>query len=264
MATSQNPHHPRRRPAVGDRPAPEAATPPGAGLTPDATYTPGHPNARGTLPMAKYLTDPAIEEEIQVLAAEAPLPTVDQAARIDLIRPTAGTARVLGMDPRADAVELHRRIGYLAGDVVIDARQKVGECLNFLANLRGGVPAARIIDLADRLDLDLNARVKSLSKGNRQKVGLVQAFMHQPELLILDEPTFGLNPLVQRTFLALVTEAQQRGQTVFMSSGTVALSDRTPRAPQILRRPRCQRLPPCCRDRTTQPRAAVSRRSRRR
>lgn len=137
---------------------------------------------------------------------------------LDLIRPTAGTARVLGMDPRTDAVALHRRIGYLAGDFVVDGRQKAGECLDFLGNLRGGVPAARIIELADRLDLDLDARVKSLSKGNRQKVGLIQAFMHQPELLILDEPTSGLDPLVQQTFLALVTEARQRGQTVFMSS----------------------------------------------
>jgi hypothetical protein len=95
MATSQTPHHPRRHPSVGDRPASEAVTPPGPGLTPDPSTTPGHPNARGTLPMAKYLTDPAIEEEIQVLAAEAPLPTVDQAARL---------ARLLRLGPhqRAD------------------------------------------------------------------------------------------------------------------------------------------------------------------
>ncbi|MEH0824364.1 MULTISPECIES: ABC transporter ATP-binding protein [unclassified Micromonospora] len=137
---------------------------------------------------------------------------------LDLIRPTSGTARVLGLHPRTDAVQLHRRIGYLAGDFVVDGRQKAGECLAFLASLRGGVPATRIIDLADRLDLDLNARVKSLSKGNRQKVGLVQAFMHQPELLILDEPTSGLDPLVQQTFLDMVTEAKAGGQTVFMSS----------------------------------------------
>jgi ABC-2 type transport system ATP-binding protein len=137
---------------------------------------------------------------------------------LDLIRPTSGTARVLGLDPRADAVELHRRIGYLAGDFVVDGRQRAGECLTFLGRLRGGVPAARIAALADRLELDLSARIKSLSKGNRQKVGLVQAFMHQPELLILDEPTSGLDPLVQQTFLDLVAEARDDGQTVFMSS----------------------------------------------
>ncbi|GAA2125245.1 hypothetical protein GCM10009727_13440 [Actinomadura napierensis] len=113
---------------------------------------------------------------------------------------------------------MHRRIGYLAGDFVVDGRQKAGECLAFLGNLRGGVPARRITELADRLELDLSARVKSLSKGNRQKVGLVQAFMHHPELLILDEPTSGLDPLVQQTFLDMVAEAKTAGQTVFMSS----------------------------------------------
>ncbi|MGH3392396.1 MAG: ABC transporter ATP-binding protein [Actinomadura sp.] len=137
---------------------------------------------------------------------------------LDLIRPTSGGIRVLGRDPRVDAVGLHRRTGYLAGDFVVDGRQKAGECLAFLGNLRGGVPAARIAELADRLELDLHARIKSLSKGNRQKVGLVQAFMHDPELLILDEPTSGLDPLVQQTFLELVTEAKAAGQTVFMSS----------------------------------------------
>ncbi|WP_131736046.1 ABC transporter ATP-binding protein [Actinomadura roseirufa] len=137
---------------------------------------------------------------------------------LDLIRPTSGTARVLGLDPRTDAVALHRRLGYLAGDFVVDGRQRAGECLTFLGNLRGGVPAARITELADRLELDLNARIKSLSKGNRQKVGLVQAFMHRPELLILDEPTSGLDPLVQQTFLDMVTEAKDDGRTVFMSS----------------------------------------------
>ncbi|MFC9970758.1 ABC transporter ATP-binding protein [Spirillospora sp. NPDC127200] len=137
---------------------------------------------------------------------------------LDLIRPTSGGIRVLGLDPRADAVALHRRIGYLAGDFVVDGRQRAGECLAFLGNLRGGVPARRIAELADRLELDLSARVKSLSKGNRQKVGLVQAFMHHPELLVLDEPTSGLDPLVQQTFLDLVAEAKAAGQTVFMSS----------------------------------------------
>ncbi|WP_329091951.1 ABC transporter ATP-binding protein [Actinomadura citrea] len=137
---------------------------------------------------------------------------------LDLIRPTSGTARVLGLDPRADAVELHRRIGYLAGDFVVDGRQKAGECLTFLGNLRGGVSPHRITALADRLELDLSARIKTLSKGNRQKVGLVQAFMHQPELLVLDEPTSGLDPLVQQTFLDMVAGARADGQTVFMSS----------------------------------------------
>jgi len=137
---------------------------------------------------------------------------------VDLIRPTGGAVRVLGLDPRTDAVALQRRIGYLAGDFVVDTRQSVDECLTFLANLRGGIARARIVQLAERLDLDFGARIKTLSKGNRQKVGLVQAFMHQPELLILDEPTSGLDPLLQQTFLQLVAEAKTAGQTVFMSS----------------------------------------------
>ncbi|NKY89587.1 ABC transporter ATP-binding protein [Nocardia veterana] len=137
---------------------------------------------------------------------------------LDLIRPTSGTATVLGLDPRHDGVEIRRRIGYLAGDFVVDGRQRVRDCLRFLADLRGGVPQHRIDDLASRLGLDQTSTIKSLSKGNRQKVGLVQAFMHTPELLILDEPTSGLDPLVQQTFLELVTEAAAGGQTVFMSS----------------------------------------------
>ncbi|KUL42820.1 ABC transporter ATP-binding protein [Streptomyces regalis] len=137
---------------------------------------------------------------------------------LDLIRPTVGRATVLGLDPRADGVELRCRLGYLAGDFVVDGRQRVRDCLRFLADLRGGVPQQRIDDLTDRLGLDQNAHIKKLSKGNRQKIGLVQAFMHTPELLILDEPTSGLDPLVQQTFLDLVTEAAANGQTVFMSS----------------------------------------------
>lgn len=137
---------------------------------------------------------------------------------LDLIRPTSGTARMLGLDPRTDAVALHRRVGYLAGDFVVPRRQSVRECLTFLGNLRRGVPSSRIDGLADRLELDVGATIKSLSKGNRQKVGLVQALMHTPELLILDEPTSGLDPLAQQIFLDLVREARRGGQTVFMSS----------------------------------------------
>jgi ABC-2 type transport system ATP-binding protein len=137
---------------------------------------------------------------------------------LDLIRPTSGTAQVLGMDPRADGVALRRRIGYLAGDFIVDGRQTGRELLTYLGNLRGGVPKARITELAERLDLDLGRRIKGLSKGNRQKVGVVQAFMHSPELLILDEPTSGLDPFLQQEFVAMVREAKAAGQTVFMSS----------------------------------------------
>ncbi|MGA6205508.1 ABC transporter ATP-binding protein [Nocardia testacea] len=137
---------------------------------------------------------------------------------LDLIRPSGGSARVLGLDPRADAVALHERIGYLAGDFVAPGRQKVGAALRFLAALRGGAGADRIDALCERLELDQSKQISALSKGNRQKVGLVQAFMHEPELLILDEPTSGLDPLAQQIFLDMVTEAAAGGQTVFMSS----------------------------------------------
>ena len=137
---------------------------------------------------------------------------------LDLIRATSGTVRVLGLDPRADGVALRRRIGYLAGDFVVDGRQTSRQLLTYLANLRGGVAAARIADLADRLGLDLDRQIRGLSKGNRQKAGLVQAFMHAPELLILDEPTSGLDPFLQQEFVRLVQEARRDGATVFMSS----------------------------------------------
>ena len=137
---------------------------------------------------------------------------------LDLIRPTSGRVELLGGDRRRDGVALRRRIGYLPGDFIVDGKQTVTELLTYLGNLRGGVPRERVTTLAGRLDLDLSAKIRSLSKGNRQKVGVVQAFMHQPELLILDEPTSGLDPLLQQTFLDMVREARTAGQTVFMSS----------------------------------------------
>jgi len=137
---------------------------------------------------------------------------------LDLIRPTAGRATVLGLDPWRQGLRLRARVGYLAGDFVVDGRQTGRELLDYLGNLRGGVPRARIDELADRLGLDLGRRIKGLSKGNRQKLGVVQAFMHQPELLILDEPTSGLDPLLQHEFVTMVREAKAAGQTVFMSS----------------------------------------------
>jgi ABC-2 type transport system ATP-binding protein len=137
---------------------------------------------------------------------------------LDLIRPSSGRARLLDTEPRASGAALRRRIGYLPGDFTVDENQTADELLTFLGNLRGRVPRERMGELADRLGLDLSVRIKSLSKGNRQKVGLIQAFMHEPELVILDEPSSGLDPLLQQTFLDLVSEARGRGQTVFMSS----------------------------------------------
>ena len=137
---------------------------------------------------------------------------------LDLRRPTSGEVRVLGRDARAGGPELRRRIGYMAGEFVIYDRQSVDEALTGLASLRGGVPRRNIIDLANRLDLHLRRTVRELSKGNRQKVGLVQAFMHEPELLILDEPTEGLDPLLRREFGSMLQEVRASGRTVFLSS----------------------------------------------
>ena len=146
---------------------------------------------------------------------------------LDLIRPTGGRATVLGLDPRRDGVALRRRVGYLAGDFVVDGRQTGRELLSFLGNLRGGVPQARIDQLADRLNLDLSRKIKTLSRGNRQKLGVVQAFMHTPELLILDEPTSGLDPFLQQQFAAMAGEAKDAGQTIFMSSHVLSEVQRT-------------------------------------
>lgn len=137
---------------------------------------------------------------------------------LDIIRPGSGHVEVLDLDPRRQGVELRRRVGYLPGDFIVDGRQTSREFLTFLGNLRGGLAPSAMDDLAHRFELDLGAKIASLSKGNRQKVGLMQAFIHEPELLILDEPTSGLDPLMTREFLSMATEARAQGQTIFMSS----------------------------------------------
>ncbi|WP_456284160.1 ABC transporter ATP-binding protein [Microbacterium sp. JZ101] len=137
---------------------------------------------------------------------------------LDVIRPSGGEVRVLGEDPQHGGPALRRRIGYVPGELRLDGRTTGRGMLDFYAKVSGPVPDGRIDELADRLGLDLDRRVRTLSKGNKQKLGLVQAFMHEPELLILDEPTSGLDPLVQRAFLQLVREARDRGQTILLSS----------------------------------------------
>ncbi|MDG6107324.1 ABC transporter ATP-binding protein [Dactylosporangium aurantiacum] len=141
---------------------------------------------------------------------------------LDFLRPTRGTAVVLGLDPRRDKARLHRRIGYLPGELAFPGTGRADELLRFFAAARGGVDWSHVTDLAGRLELDLARPVRAMSKGNKQKVGLVQAFMHRPDLLVLDEPTSGLDPLMQQEFLAMVREARDAGQTVFMSSHVLA------------------------------------------
>lgn len=141
---------------------------------------------------------------------------------VDIIRPTSGEVRVLGEDPRHGGAPLRSRIGYVPGELRLDGRVSGLGMLSFCAEVSGSrdttATMRRAGDLADRLGVDLTRPLRTLSKGNKQKIGLIQAFMHGPELLILDEPTSGLDPLMQREFLQLVREARRNGQTVLLSS----------------------------------------------
>ncbi|MBN1139648.1 MAG: ABC transporter ATP-binding protein [Anaerolineae bacterium] len=138
---------------------------------------------------------------------------------LDLIRPDGGALRVLGIDPQADPVSVQARTGYLPGELHLNDNLSAERQLRFLADMRGGVADwAHVRTLADRLQLDLGRPIKNLSKGNKQKVGVVQALMHRPELLLLDEPTSGLDPLMQQEVLDLIREARAEGATVFFSS----------------------------------------------
>jgi ABC-2 type transport system ATP-binding protein len=157
---------------------------------------------------------------------------------LDLIRPTAGSASVLGLDSRADSLEIRRRVGYLPGDFGLYPKLTGAAVLDYLGELRGGVDRGRRDALAERFDADLHRPIRELSTGNRQKLGLIQAFMHDPELLILDEPIAGLDPLVQQSFHALLAEVSARGATVFLSSHTLSEVERVTHRLAILRQGR--------------------------
>jgi ABC-2 type transport system ATP-binding protein len=137
---------------------------------------------------------------------------------LDLIRPTSGRAWVLGLDTHRSGAEVRRRVGHIPGEPALYGSLTGGEYLDFVGRLRGGVPRQSVKALAERLDLDLTRRIRELSRGNRQKVSLVAAFAADPMVLLLDEPTTGLDPLVQREFRALVREATGRGALVLLSS----------------------------------------------
>ena len=138
---------------------------------------------------------------------------------LDLIRPDGGTLRVLGRDPRRESVAVRAQIGYLPGELHIDESFSVEAALRFFNRLRGNrVDWTYALELADRLSLDLHLRIKHLSKGNKQKVGILQALMSRPALLMLDEPTASLDPLMQQLVLRAIREAQANGATVFFSS----------------------------------------------
>ena len=130
---------------------------------------------------------------------------------LDLIYPTAGSAQLLGLDAHRESLEIRRRVGYLPGDFALYPKLTGAAMLDYLADLRGGVDDKVRDELAERFDAQLDRPVHELSTGNRQKLGLIQAFMHEPELLILDEPIAGLDPLVQQSFHALLNEVAAAG-----------------------------------------------------
>jgi ABC-2 type transport system ATP-binding protein len=138
---------------------------------------------------------------------------------LDLIHRDGGSVEVLGLDPQKNPVELHRRVGYMPGELHLDQSDSAESLLRFLNELRGNVAEwSTIRKLADQLGLELKQPIRNLSHGNKQKVGIVQTFMHKPELIIMDEPTQGLDPLVQQEVLQLLKQAQANGATVFFSS----------------------------------------------
>ncbi len=138
---------------------------------------------------------------------------------LDMIRPDGGDARLLGLDPQADPVAVQAHTGYLPGEMQFYDNLTVERQLRFFSDMRNGrAEWGYVRQLAERLDLDLKPQIKNLSKGNKQKIGVIQALMHRPELLLLDEPTSGLDPLMQQEVLGLLREANAAGATVFFSS----------------------------------------------
>ena len=141
---------------------------------------------------------------------------------LDEIRPTAGRSSILGMDSHAKSVEIRRHIGYVPGDLAMYPNLTGRDTLTYFANLRGGVEWGYVDELAERLDADLAKKIGDLSSGNRQKIGVIQAFMNRPEVLIMDEPSSGLDPLIQREFQTMMREVASVGRTVFLSSHTLS------------------------------------------
>lgn len=136
---------------------------------------------------------------------------------LDLIFPTSGSISILGMDAHSEAINVHQHIGYLPGDVKLPGEMTGKQVIDYFSRLQGLEPVL-LNYLVERFDVEMKRPIKSYSKGMRQKIGIVLAFMCDPEVLILDEPSSGLDPLLQKTFNELLLEEQQRGKTVFMSS----------------------------------------------
>ena len=142
---------------------------------------------------------------------------------LDLIRPQGGTISVLGLNPQEEPEAIKARVGYLPGELHLDENMTARQVFRYFNRLRGNRSNWDfIMELSDRLKLELKIPIKNFSKGNKQKVGVVQALMHRPELLLLDEPTGGLDPLMQQEVLRMLAEAQDDGATVFFSSHIIS------------------------------------------
>jgi ABC-2 type transport system ATP-binding protein len=142
------------------------------------------------------------------------------------VRPDAGTARLWGADPWTHAVSLHRELAYVPGDVILWPSLTGGETIDLLARMRGGIDKQRRAELIERFELDPHKRCRTYSKGNRQKVSLISAFSSQVRLLLLDEPSSGLDPLMENVFQQCVREANERGTTVLLSSHLLAETEK--------------------------------------
>ena len=137
---------------------------------------------------------------------------------LDLLHPTSGSATIFGLDSQRDSRQIRGRVGNLPGEFAFESHTTGDQLLRLFARLRGMADLGDADALAERFRADLSRPLRDLSRGNRQKVGLIQALFHRPDLLILDEPTTGLDPLMQEEFMRVVVEQQQRGATVFLSS----------------------------------------------
>ena len=161
---------------------------------------------------------------------------------MSLLFATSGSAAIAGLDCWRDAVKIKRLVGYLPGELSLDPNLTGGQLLTYFANLRGGVDHREVERLIARLELDPSRRFRQYSHGNKQKVGLIQAFMHRPRVLILDEPTTGLDPLNQHEFQAMVSEARVEGRTVFLSSHVLSEVESTCDRVAIIRDGRLARV----------------------
>lgn len=145
---------------------------------------------------------------------------------LDFIRPSGGSASIFGLDCHNDSVAIRRRIGYIPGDFGLYGHMTGWKLLEYIGKVRGGYDFPHVRELAKRLDIRLDRKMKEYSRGMRRKVAIIQAFMNSPDLIIMDEPTTGLDPLIQQTFMDLIREEAGRGATIFMSSHVLSEAEK--------------------------------------